>query len=237
LVNEQMSVGNFLNFSIENAKKSWLKFLGLMIIAALAFVLCGALSMALMALGSGDEVIGFILGAFGTIASIAVMTTIAFGFQKNILNVCRGRPVDLGEFFRVKPMVIVNFIVGTAIVGVAVMVGLILFVVPGIILAYMMLLTPYLIIDREMGPIEAIKESCRLTKGHKMDMFFGIFVGGLVANALSVLIITVVFTVPMMCFLWVYPYLQLTGQLDAAQGQPGAQAGAAAQIEKEGGQA
>lgn len=51
----------------------------------------------------------------------------------------------------------------TALIMIA---GLILLIIPGVIFACRLSLVPYLIVDRKMGTIDAIKESWRMTKGH-----------------------------------------------------------------------
>jgi uncharacterized membrane protein len=46
----------------------------------------------------------------------------------------------------------------------------VLLIIPGIILALALYFTTYLIVDRKMGPIEALKESARITKGHRWEL-------------------------------------------------------------------
>lgn len=58
--------------------------------------------------------------------------------------------------------------IATAIV---IIIGLILLIVPGIIAMLMFVFTPYLVVERKMWPIEAMKESARITKGHRMNLF------------------------------------------------------------------
>lgn len=53
----------------------------------------------------------------------------------------------------------------------AIALGLIAFVIPGFIIAIGLSFVPFLVIERGLGPIEAIKESWRLTKGHKGSLF------------------------------------------------------------------
>ena len=62
--------------------------------------------------------------------------------------------------------------VGTRILTIIiVLVGLILLIVPGIIAALALMFATYVVVDRGFGPIEAIKESVRLTKGHRWELF------------------------------------------------------------------
>lgn len=64
-----------------------------------------------------------------------------------------------------------NFILGAIVYGLIVVGGLILLIVPGIIWSIKYQFFAYLIIDKNMGPLEAIKKSGEMTAGHKGKLF------------------------------------------------------------------
>lgn len=208
---ELMTVGSFLNFGIESAKKNFLKFLGMIIFAIIAFII-----VAYVGTSIGDTVGGVLVMIFGIL--------ISFGFIKNTINLTKGLPIDFKAFFSANPITLLHFFVAMIIMSILISIGMILLIIPGIILAYMLILTPYLIIDKDMGAFEAMSESMRLTKGYKMDIFVGHFIVFLLINIVSMLIITLPFTIPMALFVQIYPYLVLTGQLDSAKANITAQA-------------
>ena len=49
---------------------------------------------------------------------------------------------------------------------------MIILVIPGIIFSCKLVFTPYLVVDRKMEVIEAVKESWRMTGGHAWTVFF-----------------------------------------------------------------
>jgi hypothetical protein len=63
------------------------------------------------------------------------------------------------------------------LVGVITAIGSVFLIIPGIYFACKLSFTPYLVVDRKMKAINAIKESWRLTNGH----FWKIFLTGLLA--------------------------------------------------------
>ena len=256
MAKEEMSVASFLNFSVDNAKRHWLKLIALNLLVAIVMLVSFLLATGPAALavswGWHFIVTGLIGIVFMLLAAVIVITCI-FGYIKNVVNVARGNAVDFNAFFAVKPLVIVHFIIATLCVFSIVTNGLFILIIPGLIFMFKLWLVPYLVVDREMGFIAAISESWRLTKRYEggadmlsglvvvKDLFCGIFVGMSVMMTLSIPIITLLFTIPMACFLSVYPYLALTGQLGSVKinvsGQTAPAPIQAAPVIREGGQA
>lgn len=92
-----------------------------------------------------------------------------------------------------------------------VFVGCFLFVVPGIIAALGFAFAPVLTIDRGLGPIEALKTSWRITKGHKGTMFLlllaltGINILGTLALLIGVLV-----SIPVVSLALIHAYRTLS---------------------------
>ncbi|MAZ67315.1 hypothetical protein CL652_00920 [bacterium] len=70
-----------------------------------------------------------------------------------------------------------KYLAMTILVLVVVFVGFVLFIIPGIIAGIALAFASYLVIDRNLGPVEALKESMRITHGHRWNLFiFGLSV-------------------------------------------------------------
>ncbi len=63
-----------------------------------------------------------------------------------------------------------KYVGGQFMVALAVLVGLLLLIVPGIIVALALYFTQYATVDRKLWPFEAMKESARITKGHRWQL-------------------------------------------------------------------
>jgi len=81
--------------------------------------------------------------------------------------------------------------------AIIIFIGFLLLVVPGIIAAIGLGFAPYFVIDRAKGPIEALKESWRITKGYKGQLFlFGLALIGINLLGVLALVVGILVSVP-----------------------------------------
>ena len=99
------------------------------------------------------------------------------------------------------------------LVGVIVSIGFILVIIPGIIAMTMLIFASYLVIDRDLGPIAAIKESMRITKGHRWGLL-GLILLAIVINILGAicLVVGIFVTIPVSTLAVIHAYRTLSQQ-------------------------
>lgn len=91
-----------------------------------------------------------------------------------------------------------KYLAGVLLTGLIVVVGLILFIIPGLYFALKYAYVPYLIIDKEMGPLEAMRASAKITDGVKGNLFVlmlalvGINILGLLALVVGIVVTSAV---------------------------------------------
>lgn len=124
-----------------------------------------------------------------TLASVVVSIFVGMGLitfslraHDNIETVQLGDLWNPGPFWR--------FLVAHILTGIIVALGFVAFIIPGFILLVALLFVPYLVVERGLGPIEAIKESWRITKGHKWTLFL-LFLALMGINFLGILALIV----------------------------------------------
>lgn len=116
--------------------------------------------------------------------------------------------LKLGDLWNPSPLW--RYFLGQIVVGAIVILGLILLVVPGIIAALGLMFVAYLIVDKQMGPIDALKESWRITKGHKGQLFlFTLAVIGINILGFLALLVGLLVTVPVSMLAAVHVYRTL----------------------------
>ncbi len=94
---------------------------------------------------------------------------------------------------------------------------MILLIVPGVIVALGLSMTTLCIVDKDLGTIDAMKESWRITTGQKGGLFvygllaFALLLAGVLACCLGTLV-----AAPVAAIGLAYIYLRLTGQPTAS---------------------
>ena len=122
--------------------------------------------------------------------------------------------VQIGDLWN--PKVFWRFLGAELLAGIIVFVGFLLLVVPGVIAALGLGFVPYVVIDRGAGPIDALKESWRITKGNKWRLLlFGLVLIGLNLVGLLALVVGLLVTVPVTWLAVTHAYRTLASQAGA----------------------
>ena len=93
--------------------------------------------------------------------------------------------------------------------------GFILLVIPGIILSIMLCFVQYIAFEREIGPIDACKESARLTHGNRWNLF-KLFLVIVLINILGAvcLLVGLLYTIPLSAIALALVYKKLHAAKD-----------------------
>jgi len=119
---------------------------------------------------------------------------ISYGTKYIFLKAMRDEEVDLLTLFEGFKEKYFKIILANLIVISVTIIGFILFIIPGIIILCRLLFVPYLVMDKNMDPIQAIERSWQVTKGHGWKIFFMgiisffIIIGGLMIFFVGILI-------------------------------------------------
>lgn len=122
---------------------------------------------------------------------------IGLGLTRIGLNLVSGQNVAIGMLFG-EGGKLLNSAVATFLYAVMVALGTLLLIVPGIYLALRFSQYQAAIVDKNLGAIEALKYSARLTQGNKLNLFLLWFVcAGLVLAGIVALLVGLAFALPM----------------------------------------
>ena len=120
----------------------------------------------------GDGILAGLVGLVG-----AVLTWWFFlGLMRMTLNSYAGLPVKFEMIFKESGEVLWRYALASIMTAIIVIIGLVLLIVPGIIAQIMLCLSAFLVLEKGMKPVEALKESRRMTKGKRWELFLFLLV-------------------------------------------------------------
>ena len=125
----------------------------------------------------------------GSLLSLVLTTIVSMGVIAFFLG-AHDDPdrVALAELWHPRPFW--KYLGASLLLVLVVGLGFLLLIVPGIIFVLMFMFTTLIVIDRGLGPIEAMKESSRITRGHRWTLL-GLALLVLLVNLLGPLALVV----------------------------------------------
>lgn len=205
-------VDKILGKAWRHFKENWLTFL-LSILTSIA-VMIGTMAsyVVLIFIGNvADVPVGLVVVATPLLllAIFAIQVIMSAGWLRLLLNIVDDKKPMVSDLFSeykklftlIGVMIVYIFMVGA---------GLIFFVIPGIILAITFMWAPMLVVDKNMGVVEALKKSKELNDGSKWDL---LLLGSLLMFAyytMSISIIGIVVALPVIAIskVLIYRHIQ-----------------------------
>lgn len=131
---------------------------------------------------------------FGIAYAVFIAGPITYSVKLSFLKAVRGERIEIKDMFSIFQKNYWNAVVANVVVGVIIGIGIIMLIVPGIIFACRLAFVPYLVVDREMDVMDALRVSWDMTRGHGWQIFLmglltvPIVIAGLVCLFVGVLI-------------------------------------------------
>ena len=174
------TVGSVYGFGWERMKKF---FLDLFLITLIVGVVWIPFSM-IHSLDGRETPGGVILRIFSLAYFLLLFAPIDYGSAFVFLKAVRSEKFEIKDMFLAFENFenYLNVVLAKLLVLAIVGIGIFLLIAPGIIFACKLAFVKYLVLDRKMDPVEAVKESWRMTKGHAVD----IFIMGLITIPLAI---------------------------------------------------
>lgn len=152
------------------------------------------------------------LALFWTVSGYLIQLATQMGLIRISLILIDGRKPRYGELFGDLPTFF-RYLAGNLLYLLIILVGLLLLIFPGIRWSLQYQFAPFFIVDRRVGVAEAFRESSRITRGAKWDLFL-VFLLALGINLLGLLALAVGLftTVPATMLAYTFIYRKLMGQ-------------------------
>ena len=79
--------------------------------------------------------------------------------------------VEVSDFLPLEPMLVLKGLGASLLYVLAIIGGLCIFIVPGVVAAFGLILWPYAMVVEGYGPVNSLKRSWQLAEGAKLPMF------------------------------------------------------------------
>jgi len=158
--------GEVIGAAWELFKSQWAQVLPAFLVFFLAIAVGGGVLAAVIGRVVGEGLLGVVVVQVLTNCASAFLT---LGFTRFLLATIRREPSSIGQIFGGGDRFLVAL--ATNIIQIlAIAVGLVLLVVPGLMLAYGTLFASTVVADSNFAPVDALKRSWELTDGHKLRL-------------------------------------------------------------------
>lgn len=118
----------------------------------------------------------------GSVVALLISAYLTGGMSTFFLKVARGQEYALADVFSGRRYY-ANMLVTLFLFQVLTSVGFLLLVVPGVVLMLGLQMAMLLVVDQDLAPIDALKESWRITSGHKVKLLGLVVVAMLIVMA------------------------------------------------------
>lgn len=146
---------------------------------------------------------------FNTVSWI-LQIIVGMGFTKMCLKIHDGDAVTYTDLISCTHLFF-KYFVASILYGLVCLAGFVLLIVPGFIWGIKFWFFTYAIVDQEMGPIRALKESSLITEGVKKELFvFSLAILGINILGILALFVGLLVAVPTSILATTYIYRRLT---------------------------
>ncbi|MGH2360623.1 MAG: DUF975 family protein, partial [bacterium] len=147
-------------------------------------------------------------------AAIGLVTSI--GWTKILLRFVDGEQPSHADLYAHHALLFKYLLVGV-LYALAIVAGLILFIIPGFLAAVRYSMASFLVVDRGMGPLEAMRKSAEITRGQRWHLFVaGLVSAGFVVLGAVALLIGLLWTFPAAMVAVAFIYRRLSPREPAA---------------------
>jgi hypothetical protein len=209
---DQWNIGDALSYGwtkfTQNVGQILLAALILLVASLLSFVVAGIIRAAI---GDDNFVMSELSSAVGQIVYSIVLFIVHAAIIRGALDITEGRPFEVGNLFG--RLNIGNVIVAGLLVSAIVFVGTLLCILPGIVAWFMLLFTPFFVVDKDLPAVEAVKACFAFTRNNLGNMILWFIVGGIVyLVGYCIICVGVLVTAPVVLIGAAFTYKKLTGQ-------------------------
>lgn len=208
---KNFSKGEAIRFGWNTTLKNLWFLIGLLLIAWFSPALLSLVMNLLKSSLGGDQSLAFLpVSIIFALLSGVLRIIVDIGLIQITLKFVDGQKAQVSDLFSGYPL-FWNYLAGSTLYGLIVIGGFILLIIPGIIWSIKFGYYSYLIIDKKMGPIEALKQSSKITQGVKWNLLiFHMLLGLIILTGALALVVGLFVAIPTTMLASAFVYRKLS---------------------------
>lgn len=193
-------ISKIFSDSLATFKENWLQVYGLILLPVIFSFAFQAIYTKLFT--------GVMFGLM-VVLSFIIQFLLSIGVTRSFLQIIRKQELTLADNFKTTPGEAFSIVMASIMMQLMIIAGLIIFIVPGIYLAFRYMFVPMILMDKKNSVSDAFTLSTKMTKGVKWDLLGFMFASFAVMYAgLLALFVGVFVTIPiaMLGYYFLYDY-------------------------------
>lgn len=186
------------------------------IVLIVASIVLSAIGSAITGDGMNSSAMSFSLGgSIFQILSSLVSLIVGAAIIRGALDVTEGKKFNLGAAFG--NLNYGNVIITSLIISVLEVIGFILFIIPGLLVAFFTIFAMYFVVDKDQSPIDAIKSGFQLVKDHIGETLLLILLSiAVMFVGVLALCVGIFVALPVVVLAWAFAFKKFLGEPVAA---------------------
>ena len=205
------SISEALGFGWATFRDRFGTLIGLIVVSAVILAVVNGVEQ-----GLNQQKAGFLAFVVGIIGYV-VQSVVSLGWTRITLKLHDGQGVEMSDLIEPYPL-IWKYIGASILAGIAIAIGFLILVVPGVYLAIRLGFFPYAIVDGGSGPVEALQKSWELTRGSVLHLL-GLGIVFALVNFVGVLALGIglLVSIPVTAIAMAYVYRRLPERAPASE--------------------
>lgn len=155
---------------------------------------------------------GALFGLVSLFTNLILQILLQIGFISMTLRLVNGERASLKDLFS-HAHLFLRFLAASILMGILVLLGFLLFIIPGVILSLRLWFVGFVLVDMNVGPVEALRRSWDITRGATLRLLlFGVVLALVNLAGLLALFVGIFVSVPVTLIAVAYVYRTLTAR-------------------------
>ena len=157
-----------------------------------------------------------LVAALAGLLGVAIGIVTSIGWTKVLLRIVDGERPSHTDLYAHHALLF-RYLGAALLYALSIVAGMILFIIPGILAAVRFSMSSFLVVDRGMGPLEAMRKSAEITRGERWHLFIaGLVLAGFALLGAAAMLIGLLWTLPAAMVAGAFIYRRLSPRDPAA---------------------